>query len=86
MPLFAPTVHDHRASTRLPTYSTRGTRGRAAYGDGGGAALVSSDKDYLYANFTSKKFGFVDDVEFLFGTSAPRSSGCRKHNACEMGL
>eukprot|EP00239_Pterosperma_sp_CCMP1384_P001926 CAMPEP_0197851560 /NCGR_PEP_ID=MMETSP1438-20131217/18337_1 /TAXON_ID=1461541 /ORGANISM="Pterosperma sp., Strain CCMP1384" /LENGTH=164 /DNA_ID=CAMNT_0043465195 /DNA_START=143 /DNA_END=633 /DNA_ORIENTATION=- len=33
--------------------------------DGQGAAMVSSDGSYVYANFTSKLFGFVDDVEFL---------------------
>jgi uncharacterized protein (DUF1499 family) len=32
--------------------------------DGGGNKLVTDDDGYLYMQFTSKKFGFVDDVEF----------------------
>eukprot|EP00238_Polyblepharides_amylifera_P001152 CAMPEP_0196571156 /NCGR_PEP_ID=MMETSP1081-20130531/1321_1 /TAXON_ID=36882 /ORGANISM="Pyramimonas amylifera, Strain CCMP720" /LENGTH=219 /DNA_ID=CAMNT_0041887969 /DNA_START=79 /DNA_END=738 /DNA_ORIENTATION=- len=34
--------------------------------DGKGARLVSATDNYVYANMTSKRFGFVDDVEFLF--------------------
>ncbi len=31
-----------------------------------GAKLVEEDETYLHAEFTSRIFGFVDDVEFLF--------------------
>ncbi len=30
-----------------------------------GAQIISQDKRYLYATFTSRLMGFVDDVEFL---------------------
>lgn len=33
--------------------------------DGGGAVITKQSDGYLYGNFTSKLFGFVDDVEFL---------------------
>lgn len=32
--------------------------------DGGGNKMVTNDGKYVYVQFTSKKFGFVDDVEF----------------------
>ena len=68
-------MHHHRAPpTGLITSLNARNPRNAAYGDGGGAALVSSTSDYVYANFTSKKFGFVDDVEFLFSASPPPRS------------
>lgn len=44
--------------------------------DGGGNKLITNDKGYFYSQFTSKKFGFVDDVEFNVdgGKVAIRSS------------
>ncbi len=30
-----------------------------------GARVITADADYLYAEFTTKLLGFVDDVEFL---------------------
>jgi uncharacterized protein (DUF1499 family) len=33
--------------------------------------LVSETGDYLYAEFTSKLMGYVDDVEFYFDPSTP---------------
>ena len=35
-----------------------------------GAKIVRSDPDYLYAQFTSRAMGFVDDTEFWFDPSA----------------
>lgn len=32
--------------------------------DGGGNQIVTNDAGYVYMQFTSKRFGFVDDVEF----------------------
>ncbi|KAJ1631283.1 hypothetical protein T492DRAFT_996824, partial [Pavlovales sp. CCMP2436] len=34
--------------------------------DGGGNKLVTDEGNYVYMQFTSKKFGFFDDVEFNF--------------------
>jgi len=33
--------------------------------------IVTQTKDYLYAEFTSPTFGFVDDVEFWFPSDKP---------------
>lgn len=35
-----------------------------------GAAVISETGDYLYAEFTSKLMGFVDDVEFYVDRNA----------------
>ena len=35
-----------------------------------GARVVKSDGDYLYAQFTTRLMGFVDDTEFWFDPSA----------------
>jgi uncharacterized protein (DUF1499 family) len=35
-----------------------------------GARIVRSDNNYLYAEFTSRIMGFVDDVEFLYEPAA----------------
>jgi len=35
-----------------------------------GARIVSSGNNYLYAEFTSRIMGFVDDVEFLYDPAA----------------
>ncbi|MEO8935921.1 MAG: DUF1499 domain-containing protein [Burkholderiaceae bacterium] len=35
-----------------------------------GARVVKSDSDYLYAQYTSKVMGFVDDVEFWYDPAA----------------
>ena len=35
-----------------------------------GGKVVRSDSDYLYAQYTSKVMGFVDDVEFWFDPKA----------------
>lgn len=35
-----------------------------------GARVVRSERDYLYAQYTSKVMGFVDDVEFWFDPKA----------------
>jgi Uncharacterized protein conserved in bacteria len=32
--------------------------------------IITESSDYLYAEFTSKLMGFVDDVEFYFDPSA----------------
>lgn len=32
-----------------------------------GNKIVTSDPKYIYAQFTSARFGFVDDVEFSLG-------------------
>ncbi len=34
------------------------------------ARIVASDGNYLYAEFTSRVMGFVDDVEFLYDADA----------------
>lgn len=36
-----------------------------------GSDIMQQTDDYLYAEFTSKLMGFVDDVEFYFPASAP---------------
>ena len=35
-----------------------------------GGRVVRSDRDYLYARYTSKLMGFVDDVEFWYDPTA----------------
>ena len=35
-----------------------------------GSRVVRADPDYLYAQYTSKRMGFVDDVEFWFDPEA----------------
>ena len=35
-----------------------------------GARVVRSDRDYLYAQYTSKVMGFVDDIEFWYDPAA----------------
>jgi uncharacterized protein (DUF1499 family) len=37
-----------------------------------GATVVAEDGPYLHAEFRSRGFGFVDDVEFLFDDAAKR--------------
>ena len=37
-----------------------------------GAKVIESQADYLYAEFTTKLLGFVDDVEFLLDASHHR--------------
>ena len=37
-----------------------------------GAKVVSAEADYLYAEFTTKLLGFVDDVEFLLDAAHQR--------------
>jgi uncharacterized protein (DUF1499 family) len=36
----------------------------------GSAKVIKSDSDYLYAQYTSKVMGFVDDVEFWYDLKA----------------
>lgn len=38
--------------------------------DMGNVNIVKADTNYLYAEFTSRLMGFVDDVEFLFDPAA----------------
>ena len=37
--------------------------------DGGGFQVVKTDADYLYTQFESLKYGFIDDVEFAVAES-----------------
>lgn len=43
---------------------------RAALEQMPGASIISSEGNYLYAEFTSRLMGFVDDVEFLADPAA----------------
>ncbi|MEH0018268.1 MAG: DUF1499 domain-containing protein [Desulfobacter sp.] len=48
---------------------------RAIVVDMGNARIVSDESDYLHAEFKSKWFRFIDDVEFWFPESDGQGSG-----------
>jgi uncharacterized protein (DUF1499 family) len=48
----------------------------------GGARVVRSDTDYLYAQYTSKVMGFVDDVEFWYD---PKDAVVQVRSASRLG-
>ncbi|KAG8470206.1 hypothetical protein KFE25_008627 [Diacronema lutheri] len=58
--------------------------------DGGGNKLLipppNSDGNYYYAQFTSKKFGFVDDVEFNVGGGKVAIRSASRQGDSDLGV
>jgi len=50
------------------------------------AAIVSEEKNYLYAEFRSRLLGFVDDVEFYFDGSAIQVRSCSRLGRRDFGV
>lgn len=49
--------------------------------DGGGFRIVTSKPDYVYVQYESLRYGFVDDVEFAMG-----SDGVQVRSASRLGF
>lgn len=47
------------------------------------ATIVKETPDYLYAEFTSPTFGFIDDVEFFFTGEHPSAAFQREIHMLE---
>ena len=68
--------HPQRSYADIPPFAVHGDgpatleRIRAVIRDMDGARVVTSERDYLYAQFTTPLLKFVDDVEFRFDPAA----------------